>query len=208
VSPASPGRAPASRAPARILAAFEERAAKVGLRGVRMAELAGELGMSTRTLYRHFASKDALVRALMASWARRLEEDQAARLARAGARSAEEHLREVAGEWLDHVGRFAPVFWEDLARDHPEAHAVYARQIAANLATARDWLVPCVREELDPQLALEGLMALLRHAADPARCERLRLSRRDAVFQAIALWARGAVRRPGARRPAPREDAP
>ncbi len=53
----------------RILEVFERQARTVGPRGVVMVELVKELGISTRTLYRHFANKGEMVEALMESWA-------------------------------------------------------------------------------------------------------------------------------------------
>ena len=53
----------------RVLAAFSAKARRSGIRSVLMAELASELRMSAMTLYKHFASKEELVNAMVDAWA-------------------------------------------------------------------------------------------------------------------------------------------
>src|ERR1700741_4793349 len=53
----------------RTLASFSARARRSGIRAIPMGELASELRMSAMTLYKHFASKDELVTAMVDAWA-------------------------------------------------------------------------------------------------------------------------------------------
>ena len=55
-----------------VLDAMERRFAKDGIHAVVVSDLARELGMSTKTLYRLFPSKDDLVLAVVERWADRL----------------------------------------------------------------------------------------------------------------------------------------
>src|SRR3954463_15399422 len=50
---------------ARIASAARRHFLAHGFRGVTMADLAGELGMSKKTLYAHFESKEALLEAVL-----------------------------------------------------------------------------------------------------------------------------------------------
>src|SRR4249920_707836 len=72
-------RSAPSEVRARILDAFSTRAKQVGIRGVMMAELAGELRMSAATLYKQFPSKEALAMACVERWARELGAAEAAK---------------------------------------------------------------------------------------------------------------------------------
>lgn len=182
------------RARRRVLEAFAERARVRGPRGVVMVELARELGMSTKTLYQHFPSKSELVNALMEDWARKLAEEQQARFQ--ARQTVVDHLSEVAAQWIENGSRFAPVFWIEIARDFPEAHEIYQKELREALARARRWLEPLLRPEMDPRIALRMLLAAIEAVSDPAHCERLRISRSEAAKQAIQIWARGAIREP------------
>jgi AcrR family transcriptional regulator len=175
----------------RILEAFAERARVLGTRGVVMADLARELGMSTRTLYQHFPAKAELVRALMERWAdeylgergRRILED----------RPPLESMKEAAAEWVDAQARFSSRFWRDLARDHPEVWQSFQERLGRGLGRARERVLPLLRDGVPTDLVLRLLIQSVQFAADPERCERLGLSRREAVEAAIDLWARGAL---------------
>ena len=59
----------AARVRERILSVFSSKAKRSGIRAVVMGELAAELRMSAVTLYKHFASKDELVSAMVDAWA-------------------------------------------------------------------------------------------------------------------------------------------
>ncbi|MBW2315424.1 MAG: TetR/AcrR family transcriptional regulator [Deltaproteobacteria bacterium] len=83
----------------RILKAFEERARANGPRGVVMAELARDLGISTRTLYQHFASKAELVHEILGRWAVEVDADQARRLT--SKESLQERMIDVAAQERD-----------------------------------------------------------------------------------------------------------
>lgn len=74
---AAPDRAPTAEAPrpadtrARIMAAGLRQCEEVGLRRTTMEDIARRAGLARVTLYRHFPSKDALVRAVVLAEAER-----------------------------------------------------------------------------------------------------------------------------------------
>ena len=112
----------------RILAAFEERARKLGIRGVVMSELASELGISKKTLYQHFPSKEALVRAMIDVEMERMHErmhDRGDEL-EAMADSPKDLIKCWAEKILEEQ-RFARIFWEELETDYPNAHEARRR---------------------------------------------------------------------------------
>ena len=176
----------------RILDAFAEGARADGPRSVVMAELARELGISTRTLYQQFASKEELVGSLLARWADQLDREQRARVATG--RSPYEQMLEAAASWLEGQCRFSPTFWSQLAEDFPQVALAFQDRLRRILHEGRGQLLSFVREDLDQGLALSFMNACLRAAADPARCDRLGVSREEAVRQAIEVWVRGTLR--------------
>ncbi len=178
--------------PSRILRAFEARARERGLRAVVMAELARDLGVSTRTLYRAFPTKAALVHALLEGWARDVEEAQPERGVRTQDPVARVHAAAVA--WLEASGRFSPAFWTELARDFPRSHALFARTLRDVLARVREGLEDHLRPGLSAELAFAVLVASVARAVDPDLCQRANATRSDAARVAIEIWARGALR--------------
>jgi len=176
----------------RILEAFAEGARVDGPRSVVMAELARDLGISTRTLYQHFPSKAELVASLMDGWADQVEREQRANLAEES--SPYERMLRAANHWLEGQCRFSTTFWLQLDRDFPEVSRGFQERLRAILQEGREALVEFIREDIDKGLALSLMNASLAAAADPARCDRLGISRQDAVRQAIEVWVRGTLR--------------
>lgn len=176
----------------RILEVFAERARVRGPRSVVMAELARDLGMSTRTLYQHFGSKAEIVHEIVARWASDMDGQQRRRMA--GGEPAAERVIAAATDWIGGQDRFSDAFWEQLVHDFPDASRVLAEQIGRSVAAARETFGPDLREGLAPELAFSLLKSVIRHALDPKRCDRLGLSRPEAVRQAVELWCRGALR--------------
>ncbi|MBW2315425.1 MAG: TetR/AcrR family transcriptional regulator [Deltaproteobacteria bacterium] len=176
----------------RILDAFAEGARALGPRNVVMAELARDLGISTRTLYQHFASKSALVLALMDRWADQVQADQELHVD--DGRSPYEQMLEAARSWLEGQCAFSTSFWAQLERDFPDAFGRFQTRLRALLDEGRKNLLPYIREDLDDGLALALMQSSLRAASDPERCDRLGISRQEAVRQAIEIWVRGTLR--------------
>lgn len=178
----------------RIVEAFTERARTLGPRAVVMAELAGDLGISTRTLYRHFRSKKDLVVEVM----RRLAEETAAQQKRRTERrlSPIERIREVALAWVDGRTRFSVTFWREVEQQYPEAMQVWHLRLAVVAQVARDYLVPVMRDDIPKQLSASILIESVLRASNPERCNQLGLSRQEAVTHAVELWARGGLKRP------------
>ncbi|MEH6570163.1 MAG: TetR/AcrR family transcriptional regulator [Halioglobus sp.] len=175
-----------------VLDAFEARCSESGPRAVSMASLVAQLGISTKTLYRLYASKNDILVALMQRWAHgsalRQQEGLATGLA------PQQRITDAALVWLQTHSRFSAQFWRELARDFPDAQSVYAQEYQAFLQRSRSNLIGDIREDLKPDLALSCLMALIRHATEPAVHTAVKLDRAEALVQAIDLWSVGALR--------------
>jgi AcrR family transcriptional regulator len=196
----------AARVRERILRAFSSKAKRSGIRAVVMGELASELRMSAVTLYKHFASKDDLVSAMVDAWALELAAIDALDLGRiADCHAALERLLLWADNWTASLANVSPAFFKDLRRDHPEAWARFQAQIEGRKASAAPLLSPFLREDLNPTAALLMLDYLVTHVADPRQAERLGISRRDAVRTALSIWGGGALRQRAKLRAVPRD---
>jgi len=181
----------------RIVDGFIERARTLGPRAVVMAELAGGLGMSTRTLYRHFRSKAELMQEVVARYAEEAARRQESRFARK--LNPLERILETAEGWLEDRDRFSAAFWREAHQQYPETLQVWRTTQRGLLAKARERILPDLREGLPPDLAIALLFSSIELAADPVRCDRLGISRQEAVAHAGEIWARGALRRPALR---------
>jgi AcrR family transcriptional regulator len=181
----------------RILQAFSERATRSGIRSVIMSELASELRMSPNTLYQHFPSKKHLVTALVERWAQEAGASEAGAVEVASSRGAVESMARWAEAWSASIARYAPAFWEDLARDHADASAIFRAEIKRwkELGAAR--LRPHLLPDLHPDVALAILDLILTRVSDPRFSEQLGATRRESIRTAIGIWARGSLKNRG-----------
>lgn len=177
---------------ARIVEMFEQLARDVGPRNVGMAQLAAELGISTKTLYRHFPHKTNLVTAMIthrvSGWQMQREMQLAAKM------PALQRIHRLAAKWVTYVTSFSPDFWQQLARDFPEAQAVIDKEYASFMLQGGNNLVAIVRDDLDPRIALNALKTLIERAADIRYCRQMELPPTTVLREHLALWAGGAVR--------------
>lgn len=92
---------------------------RYGIRSVSMDEIAGQLGMSKKTLYQHFVDKDQLIEAVVADDVRRGEQD-----CLSSCQSAENAVEEVfilIQSVLKQIREMNPVVVYDLQKFHPRA---------------------------------------------------------------------------------------
>jgi AcrR family transcriptional regulator len=177
----------------RILSAFAEKAKHSGIRSVVMGELASELRMSATTLYQHFPSKEGLVAATVERWVDDVAQKEAAVLPRGGSLSSMERLLRWAHCWAEAVSQYSVAFWEDLRRRHPQAWKLFQSEIARRKQEGAARLRPRIRRDVDPEIALTVLDLIMRHMPSPRLCDRIGVSRREAIETAISVWARGAL---------------
>jgi len=181
----------------RILSAFSSKAKRSGIRAVVMGELASELRMSPMTLYKHFASKDELVSAMVDAWALELAAIDSLDLGQVqDCNAALERLLVWADAWTASLANVSPSFFKDLHRDHPECWTRFQAQIEERKWAAAPLLDPFLRPELDRNAALIMLDFLVTHVADPRYAERLGVSRSEAVRTAVSIWVAGALQPP------------
>jgi AcrR family transcriptional regulator len=179
----------------RVLDAMEHRARGSGIRAVVMSDLARELGMSTKTLYRDFPSKDAMVQALVERWSNRFLAAQDRRLATP--MSDLERVRLAVHHSVRWRSRFCDDFWHDLREDHPDAWHRYVAMVEEGQRRAAEWMGAAVRPGVDPVFARALLVAAVERALRPEVRRGAGLSRNAAVDAAVEIWAHGALDQPG-----------
>jgi len=191
---AAPVSAVAPRA--RIVAVARRHFFQVGFARCTMDCLAGELGMSKKTLYAHFPNKDALVAAVL--------DDKVAGF-RAGIQAVvdatglafPERARRVVGHVAGQMGEIAPVFLRDLERTMPDLFAhieairrevlpkVWSRMLTEGIERGhvrRDIEVPFICEMV--LLSVEGLLR-------PAALERFALAPRQVIDRVLSILFAG-----------------
>ena len=175
----------------RILEAFAARARIRGIRAVVMGDLARELAMSKKTLYQHFASKDALVREIVDRWIERKREHS--RSPHAPYHDVQELVRWWTEFWVKEQTDFCFEFWRDLEADHPDTWKAFWDLLRNGIpASARvaQWLRPGI----SPVIAGDLYYQIIAFYNDPVVCAKFGYSRREAVLAAIEIWIGGALR--------------
>lgn len=183
-----------------VLDAVEVRFGAGGVRALVMADLARELGMSTKTLYRLFPSKEALVTAVVQRWSQRFLTAQASHLA--STMTIHERIRTAAHALVAHRRRFSDDFWRELSEEHPEAWALYTATMATARERAAVRMASAERTGIEPALARAALTALVELAQTPEVLEASGLEPDAAIDQAVALFVRGVFVTPDAPPPA------
>lgn len=106
----------------RIVRTAEREFLRSGFSRVLMDDLAHELGMSKKTLYAHFAGKEALLRAVLEH--RVLEIDRGLSALVTSGAAFPRKFRDVAQFVQNRMAEVSPVFLADIRRHAPECFAV------------------------------------------------------------------------------------
>ena len=182
----------------RIVHEFSVRARRNGPRAVVMADLARDLQISTKTLYRLFPTKADLVQQMMVLWAARFDRDLDAvgdggATPDEGAMPFAAQLVATSRVWQLSRRRYGNTFWDELERDYPDAYALFTGARSRLRERLLDRLGPHMAPGVDAPFAIELFDAALARALDPKVQARNRLDARAAIAQAVRIWAGGAV---------------
>lgn len=153
----------------RILDRAELQLWEQGVRGMRVDDLARDIGISKRTLYEEISSKEEMAREALA---RRLERTRAAIDAIAARKRDEvKQLREIAKLLNELYATARPAFWRDVTstpalrelvdagREH--GHAKLEAVVRAGVARGR------FRGDVDPRLVRRVLLAAVASVVQP-----------------------------------------
>ena len=157
-----------------------------------MDELAAELGMSKKTLYVHFAGKEALMRAVVEDLSREIRASADELFANRRLNFAEK-LRGFAEGMVERTTRMNPRLLRDLQRFAPEIYRQVAEMREKNIPYVfgrfieEGQLAGMVRTDLDPGFAVAFFLSAMNGLIQPATMDRLGLAPRDLVPRAIEL---------------------
>ena len=200
----SPAKSAAVSPATRIRHAARARLLASGYSALTMDDLAHELGMSKKTLYRHFRSKDELIDSIIGEIGQAIRDRMDSVLANpqldftqklcALVEVVSSNLALASPGMLHDLQRFAPQLYQKIddlrQRNVPY---VFGRLIRAGLAEGK------VRPEIDPSFAVEFWLQAIRGLVHPAVLERTELTPRQTLERAIHLFFGGLLSPAGRR---------
>jgi AcrR family transcriptional regulator len=181
---------------ARILEAARAHLFAYGYRALTMDALAHDLGMSKKTLYVYFPSKDAIITAIIDGIGKSIRERMDAVLSNPRLNFSQKlcgvsdvvgsNLAKASPGLLHDLQRFAPQLYQKIddlrQRNVPY---VFGRLIRAGLAEGK------VRHEVDPDFAVEFWLQAIRGLVHPDVLDRTQLTPRQTLEKAIHLFFGG-----------------
>ena len=187
----------------RIIHAARDRFLTLGFSKVTMDELAFDLGMSKRTLYRHFPGKRELLRHSMLAQVERVsiglerimgrDSTSMERLSRVLVMLHEE-LPGPSGRALADIRRNAPDIWEEVDRRRVEVVRGHFRRLIEDGRAEGT-----VRQDIDPDLFLLILVTLIQRLVNPETLVRLPLTAPQLLEEIIRLLSIGILTDTGRR---------
>ena len=174
VSPADPVRV-------RIVDGARRHFFAHGFRGVSMDDLTAELGMSKKTLYSRFDTKQQLLEAVIDEQFRRVSEE-CERIIAARDMDFQVTLREFLACIQRHTAEIQPPFLKDMRQEAPQTfqrverlrHALIERYFGELMRRGRNAGV--IRKDIPAPLIIEILLAAVQAIVNPARMEELDLT--------------------------------
>ena len=171
-----------------IVDLFSKRAQTTGIRSISMAELARELRISTKTLYKQFANKGELVHELIVRWEKRIHKP----IAYYGS-DLVEVLRYWVKVWVENDAQFSTAFWTDLKSDYPRLYQVYVDSLYNRMEAMKTRLTPFLKPEINHEFAWSSYFILMTASSQPKTFEKIRMTREQCVYEAFNFWMNGAV---------------
>ncbi len=161
-----------------------------------MDELAAELGMSKKTLYQQFRSKDELLLAAIDAKFSQVDAELAAVMAQPD-RPMPVRLKDLLTTLQRHIHEIHPAFIRDVQRSDPalfqmiddRRQAIIRKHFGALLDQGRR--EGAVRRDLPVDVMVEILLAAARTLVNPARLVQLNLSPQKAFSQVLEIFLHG-----------------
>ncbi|HWA85869.1 MAG TPA: helix-turn-helix domain-containing protein [Opitutus sp.] len=193
---AKPVPAPAAGPRSRILAAARTHLFTYGYSAFTMDDLAAELGMSKKTLYVHFASKDALVEAILGEFVVEVRAS-ADTLFNDASLSFPVKLHRFSEAMVRRFARMKPHVLRDLQRSAPHIYRHIEELRHKNIPYVFGQMIRdgqnagMVRRDLDPDFAIEFWRPAIQSLMHPDTLERLQLTPDQMFTKAVNLFFGG-----------------
>jgi AcrR family transcriptional regulator len=190
---------------ARIIAVARQDFFAHGFRGVTMDDLAGELGMSKKTLYAYFPTKTDLLRAVLLDKFRRVEADLQL-IATALSNDMLDSLRQLLACLQRHSEEIRPPFVRDIRREAPEMlelvqsqrRQIIERYFGSLLDECRK--AGIVRKDISTRLIIEILLGATEAVMNPVRMAELDLTPKRGYSTIINVVFEGVLTKKGRQR--------
>lgn len=182
----------------RIVAAARRHYLAQGFRRVTMDDVAGELGMSKKTLYAHFPSKAGLLDAVLR---RKFDEVEAdlERITSDPAADAAGALRALLVCVRRHTEEIRPPFLRDMRREAPEVFERVAQWRAQMIERHFGRILRAgrraglFRRDVPVEVMVEILLTAMRAVVNPARLEELGLTPRSGFSLVLSVLLEGVL---------------
>lgn len=171
-----------------IIDVFARKAKILGIRSIAMNDIAKELRASTKTIYKHFRTKEDLVYELIVRW-----ENRTHRPISSYGMSLLEVLRYWINVWVENDAQFSASFWMDLKTDYPKLHKIYSDSLYAQMAAMQKQLTPYIRDDVNHDFIWSAYFLLMTSFALPKKFEKVGMSREESVYSAFDFWIHGAL---------------
>jgi AcrR family transcriptional regulator len=169
-----------------------------GFRTVSMDDLAAELGMSKKTLYAHFPSKEELVKTVLLDKVQEVETDLS-QLSRADAPTVESALRNLLDCLQRHTSEIQPAFVRDIGRETPELfqfveqrrRELISRHFGALFEKGQK--AGMIRTDIPTHLIIEILLGAVQSIVNPSKLTALGLTVETGYSSIIRVILEGAL---------------
>ena len=167
-----------------------------GYSAVTMDAIASELGISKKTLYQHFSSKDALIRDVILGLSREIRAEADALLRHRRLNFAEK-LRGFAEGLAQRLHTVTPHAVRDLQRFAPHLHALLHEVRQKDIPyifgcfVEQGQLTGMVRDDIHPVFTIHFYLHALQGLLQPASLEQLKLTPTEVYTRAIDLFFGG-----------------
>jgi AcrR family transcriptional regulator len=173
-----------------------------GFRGVTMSELATELGMSKKTLYAYFPSKEALLHEMLADKFGDVEAELSV-LSADTRGEFPERLHALLACIRRHTDEIQPAFLRDVAREAPELfekvrvhrRAIIHRYFSSMLREGQ--AAGMIRSDVPEKLLIEFLIGVADAVVNPMKLAELGLTVHAAFTEIIIVFLEGAMTEKG-----------
>ena len=188
---------------ARIIAVARQYFFAHGFRGVTMDDLAGELGMSKKTLYAFFPTKTDLLRAVLLDKFRRVEADLQL-IVTVFPNDMLDSLRQLLACLQRHTEEIRPPFVRDIRREAPQLfelvqtrrRQIIERYFGSLLEGCRK--AGIVRKDISTRLIIEILLGATEAIMNPIRMAELDLTPKTGYSTIINVVFEGVLTEKGA----------
>jgi len=195
-SAAQPQIPPSDPEPARILETAARHLFAYGYNALTMDELAHELGMSKKTLYRHFPGKDAIVGTIIEEIGRKIRHELESVVAQPKL-SFVPKLRAVVDIVVPRLSLMSPAMLRELQRYAPKLFQMIDELRQKNIPSIFSRLFRAginegaLRPELDPDFAAQFWLQAIRGLTHPDVMSVTHLSPKQTLEKALELFTGG-----------------